>query len=117
MQKHHRCGWTLVELLVALAIAGMLLALLLPAVQAARETARTMQCRNNLKQIGIAFHNHHDTYQAFPLGGETAPTFRTWMPGPSFAQDPGAVPGVLENQYWGWAYQIPPFIEQENLWR
>ncbi|HEY2414501.1 MAG TPA: DUF1559 domain-containing protein [Pirellulaceae bacterium] len=99
----HRSGFTLVELLVVIAIIGVLVALLLPAVQAARESARRMQCQNHLKQFGLAFHNHADNFGHLPTGG--------W--GWSYVGDPDE--GFAEKQPGGWLYNILPFIEQKAL--
>ena len=100
-----RAGFTLVELLVVIAIIGVLVSLLLPAVQAAREAARRSQCTNNLKQLGLGFLNHESTHGFLPSGG-----WSSW-----FIGDPDMGAGV--NQPGGWMYQILPFIEQQALYR
>lgn len=103
-----RRGFTLVELLVVIAIIGMLVALLLPAVQAAREAARRMQCSNHLKQLGLAMHNYHASHNQFPAGYLSYPTSDGSAPGwaqiDSLTWD--AAPG------WGWGSMILPFLEQ-----
>jgi prepilin-type N-terminal cleavage/methylation domain-containing protein len=93
-------AFTLVELLVVIAIIGVLVALLLPAIQAARESARRMSCASNLRQIGLAMHNYHDQYQAFPIGVSN--------------DIPGAGNGSDGN--WTWPARILPFIEQAALY-
>ena len=107
-----RNGFTLVELLVVIAIIGVLVALLLPAVQAARESARRMQCANHLKQIGLGAHNHHDTMGYFPTAGQTG----YYQSGTSPRTMSGSTPLVGSGQQWGFLYQLLPFIEQKNTW-
>lgn len=101
-------AFTLVELLVVIAIIGILIALLLPAVQAAREAARRMQCTNNLKQIGIAMHVYHDAHKSFPPGNLHLP----WMSDDDHDGNPGGVPCGM----WGWPLFILPFSEQQALY-
>lgn len=101
-------GFTLVELLVVIAIIGILVALLLPAVQAAREAARRTQCKNQLKQIGLAMHNHTDTFKTFPTGGNTPwPELEDYVP--------GGKPLGPKMQGLGWAFQILPYLEQNAI--
>jgi len=93
-------GFTLVELLVVIAIIGVLIALLLPAVQSSRESARRSRCSNNLKQVGLGLHGFHDAYKRFPcalLNVNGTPNLSPWR-------------GVT------WAHAIFPFIEQAELW-
>jgi prepilin-type N-terminal cleavage/methylation domain-containing protein len=105
-----RIAFTLVELLVVIAIIGILIALLLPAVQAAREAARRAQCTNHLKQIGLAFHNHHDIHKFFPTGGRHGNDLVTFT-----GDDGSGVPEVGPGQGAGWMYQILPYLEQTNI--
>lgn len=103
LMKHRRRGFTLVELLVVIAIIGILIALLLPAVQAAREAARRSQCSNNMKQLGLALHNYHDVYKTFPLGH----LYRGIHDGDATDNNGGSG--------FGWAWSILPFMEQGPL--
>ena len=101
-------GFTLVELLVVIAIIGVLVALLLPAVQTAREAARRTQCKNQLKQIGLAIHHHVDSHKVFPTGGAVIyPKIENYVEdGKPFGPD---------KQGLGWAYQILPYLEESGL--
>jgi prepilin-type N-terminal cleavage/methylation domain-containing protein len=107
-------AFTLVELLVVIAIIGLLIALLLPAVQAAREASRRTQCTNNLKQIGIGFSNYHDTFHVLPDGGKDGQTAPVDPLGPSCSTL--CCSGCTRGE-WNWAYQILPFVEQQNLYQ
>lgn len=95
-------GFTLIELLVVIAIIAILVALLLPAVQQAREAARRSTCKNNLKQLGIALHNYHDTFSVFPMGW--------WDRWSATGQNVG------DDGHWGWGTYILPYMEQGPLY-
>ena len=118
LSRRQRNGFTLIELLVVIAIIAVLVALLLPAVQSARESARRTECRNRMKQMGLAFHTHHDTHKVLPTGGEGTDPSRTWWSGtgPVTAYVSGYTPAITNNQNWNWTYQILPFIDQRALW-
>ncbi len=99
-QAKNPCGFTLVELLVVIAIIGILIALLLPAVQAAREAARRLQCANNLKQLGLGLHNYHSAYNRFPPGAQNIAGQNSWATGYGL----------------NWRYSILPYIEQAPMY-
>jgi len=95
-----RAAFTLVELLVVIAIIGILVSLLLPAIQAAREAARRTQCKNNLRQIGVAMHTYHDAQKKFPMGG------LEWRPF-----------GNTTKRQLAWSLFLLPYVEEANLFK
>src|SRR5262245_15638587 len=100
MFPRSKSGFTLVELLVVIAIIGVLIALMLPAVQSTREASRRAHCKNNLKQVGLALHNYESARRVFPPGFVSAAPM---------TNEPGIGPG------WGWAAHILPHVEEASL--
>ncbi|QDT65421.1 DUF1559 domain-containing protein [Calycomorphotria hydatis] len=114
VNKTHR-GFTLIELLVVIAIIAILIALLLPAVQQAREAARRSQCKNNLKQIGLALHNYHDAHLTFPPGTCTQEADTTGVSQANLC--PTNIPTLNSGWHgWTWNAYILPFMDLANLY-
>jgi prepilin-type N-terminal cleavage/methylation domain-containing protein len=97
--RHRRRGFNLIELLVVIAIIAILIGLLLPAVQKVREAANRARCQNNLKQIGLALHNHHDTHNEFPMGSRNDR------------------PELLTAPRTTYMIELYPYLEHENTYR
>lgn len=109
-----RGGFTLVELLVVITIIGILIALLLPAVQAAREAARRAECINHIKQMSLGFHNYHDSYTVFPDGGKNE-CDQPVSPYATHCSDSPLPTAPLNRGEWSWPYQILSYMELQNI--